>query len=111
MIDWTRVAELRDEIGAEDFGEIVELFLFEVQNAIERLAESAGNAKEVADHMHFLKGAGLNLGFAALSTMCQEGEQAAQGGDADKFTADQVREVFEQSRDCFERDFPVRFAA
>jgi hypothetical protein len=30
MIDWDRVQELRDEIGAEAFGEVVELFLEEV---------------------------------------------------------------------------------
>ncbi len=27
MIDWTRVEELRDEIGPEDFAEVAELFL------------------------------------------------------------------------------------
>ena len=30
MIDWPRVKELKDEIGAEDFGEVVDLFLEEV---------------------------------------------------------------------------------
>ena len=29
MIDWARVSELRDEVGAEDFDEVVELFLEE----------------------------------------------------------------------------------
>jgi len=111
MIDWTRVAELRDEIGAEDFGEIVDLFLVEVDSAIDRLAAGAGNPEIVADQMHFLKGAGLNLGFEALSSLCRDGEKAAQNGDANKFSADQVRDVFEASRLCFEQDFPQRFAA
>ena len=30
MIDWNRVAALREEVGAEDFDEVVELFLQEV---------------------------------------------------------------------------------
>ena len=30
MIDWQRVNELRDEVGAEDFEEVVDLFLEEV---------------------------------------------------------------------------------
>ena len=37
MIDWTRVSELRDEVGAEDFDEVVELFLEEVDEAIKIL--------------------------------------------------------------------------
>ena len=35
MIDWTRVSELRDEIGAEDFGDVVEIFLEEVEAEVE----------------------------------------------------------------------------
>lgn len=111
MIDWSRVAELRDEIGAEDFQEIVDLFLFEVSNAIDQLAEAKGNAPVVADQMHFLKGAALNLGFSALSSLCRDGEKAAQNGDGDKHSADEVRETFETSRQAFEADFPLRFAA
>ena len=34
MIDWASVSELRDEVGAEDFDEVVELFLEEVDEAI-----------------------------------------------------------------------------
>ena len=41
MIDWTRVNELVDEIGTEDFGEVVELFLMEVDHAIGLLANGA----------------------------------------------------------------------
>ena len=32
MIDWARVSELRDEVGAEDFEEVVQLFLAEVED-------------------------------------------------------------------------------
>ena len=37
MIDWERIIVLRDEVGAEDFGEVVELFLDEVEEVISRL--------------------------------------------------------------------------
>ena len=30
MIDWNRVLELRDEVGAEDFDEVVELSLIHI---------------------------------------------------------------------------------
>ena len=39
MIDWARVSELRDEVGAEDFDEVVELFLEEVDEAIAALCD------------------------------------------------------------------------
>ena len=35
MIDWPRVTELREEVGAEDFEEVVEIFLEEVEERIE----------------------------------------------------------------------------
>ena len=34
MIDWNRISTLRDEVGAEDFDEVVELFLDEVEEVI-----------------------------------------------------------------------------
>ena len=37
MIEWDRVAELRDEVGAEDFAEVVELFLDEVEATLARI--------------------------------------------------------------------------
>ena len=46
MIDWSRVHELVDEIGAEDFGEVVELFLAEVETAIDLLGGAEGNRAE-----------------------------------------------------------------
>ena len=40
MIDWTKVTELREEIGDEDFQEVVELFLEEVDGAGEPIGQS-----------------------------------------------------------------------
>ena len=37
MIDWARVRELKDEVGADAFDEVVELFLEEVEEVIVRL--------------------------------------------------------------------------
>ena len=34
MIDWERVRELRSEIGADDFAEVVEMFLSEADEAV-----------------------------------------------------------------------------
>lgn len=80
MIDWDRVADLRSEIGAEGFAEVVALFLEEADAVVARLAAVTG-AKALESELHFLKGSALNLGFSDLSRLCQEGERRAAAGD------------------------------
>lgn len=79
-IDWERVTELRDEIGADGFGEVVALFLEEADEAIARITPAAG-ARALEADLHFLKGAALNLGFQDFAALCQEGERRAADGD------------------------------
>ncbi len=74
MISWQRVNELRDEVGAEDFKEVVELFLEEVEEVIERLRNKPDPAR-LGEDFHFLKGCALNLGFAALCDLCHNAEK------------------------------------
>lgn len=81
MIDWDRVAELRDEVGPEDFGEVVELFLEEVEAVLARLRNDPRPATFEED-FHFLKGSALNLGFAEFGALCFSGEKAAAEGHA-----------------------------
>lgn len=76
MIDWERVRELRDEIGYDDFGEVVVLFLQEADEVISRLGR--GNPqRSVIEDLHFLRGAALNLGFRDLAEFCQDAERRA----------------------------------
>lgn len=77
MIDWPRVKELRTEMG-DSFGEIVDVFLDEVDEVVARLAD--GDRSALAADMHFLKGASLNLGFARLADVCAVAEQNANAG-------------------------------
>ncbi len=79
-VDWERVAELRDEIGAEALAEVVGLFLEEADEVIARLGTDAG-AKVLEADLHFLKGAALNLGFVEFAALCQDGERRAATGD------------------------------
>lgn len=72
MIDWARVGELRSEIGVEDFAEVVEMFVDEADEVIERLCKM--NDAEIGNALHFLKGMALNLGFTGLAKLCNEGE-------------------------------------
>ena len=80
MIDWARVTELCAEIGADDFNEVVDLFLEEADEVIVRLEPNNTAASLEAD-LHFLKGAALNLGLSALAALCQEGERRAALGE------------------------------
>ena len=82
MIDWARVNELCGEIGAEDFAEVVALFLQEADEVVARLPDCAEAAAIEAD-LHFLKGAALNLGFQDLAQLCQAGEKQAVAGGTD----------------------------
>ena len=52
MIDWVRVSELRDEVGAEDFDVVVELFLEEVDEAIAALSDLT-DLSELEPQCHF----------------------------------------------------------
>ena len=76
MIDWSRVEGLRDEIGAEDFDEVVELFLSEVEDRID-VALTKAESESFEGDLHFLKGSALNLGFDQFAQLCGAGEQQA----------------------------------
>ena len=100
MIDWQRIAELRDEVGEEDFEEIASLFLEEVDGAMASLDQGAPAAK-MSDDLHFLKGCALNLGFEALGNLCRDGERAAQEGRLDDIDIAAVKSVYAESRAMF----------
>jgi len=106
MIDWSRVAQLRDEIGAEDFAEVAELFLLEVEDTLFRLDGAADNPEEMRELMHFLKGSALNLGFSDLSTVCSQGEANSAGIDVAT-----LKDLYARSRRFFEAGYAKRFAA
>ena len=103
MIDWTRITELQDEIGKEDFADVVEIFLEEVSEVVDDL-RTIKDRSNLEDQMHFLKGSALNLGFQAMSVHCQDGERMSASGQADEVNLDQVISCFEESRQVFLRD-------
>lgn len=111
MIDWSRVNELVEEIGAEDFDEVVTLFLEEVGSAITALEAAAANPVVVEEQMHFLKGAALNLGFESLAQLCMKGEKAAGANRPEVVSPAEVRKCFAASSALFEKDRGDKLAA
>ena len=96
MIDWTRVTELHREVGAEDFEEVVSLFVEEVEMALDALDPLTPSP----EHLHFLKGSALNLGFTALAQQC-----VAPGN------TDALRACFAESKASFLSQLQQRLAA
>lgn len=100
MIDWGRVCELRDEIGAEDFAEVVQLFLEEADEVAENIGSNK-SPQAIESALHFLKGSALNLGFRELAALCQIGEKAAAAGKCDNIDLAQVVALYERSKITF----------
>lgn len=100
MIDWSRVGELRDEIGPEDFTEIVDLFLTEVEEVTARL-RCAPDPARLEEDLHFLKGCALNLGFRRFSALCQKGETASGQGCAETVDIAAILSCYEASKSTF----------
>ncbi|MDQ2065164.1 Hpt domain-containing protein [Xinfangfangia sp. CPCC 101601] len=100
MIDHARLDELRAEIGDDDLGDVVALFLEEADELIYRLTDGIAPEK-LGPEMHFLKGAALNLGLSDLAALCQEGERLAGNGEAHRIEVDRVISTYHASRIAF----------
>nr|WP_203565008.1 Hpt domain-containing protein [Aliiroseovarius sp. PrR006] len=88
---------MKDEIGEEDFGEVAEIFLEEVDEVIARL-KSNPDPTQYEQDMHFLKGSALNLGFRDLSVICGQNEQAAANGQNNQIQLEPIFTAYDQSK-------------
>ncbi|WP_164661474.1 Hpt domain-containing protein [Tropicibacter sp. Alg240-R139] len=105
MIHWSRVNELRNEVGTDDFHEVVDLFLEEVEEVIDRL-RADGSRDALEQDLHFLKGSALSLGFESFSTLCQDGERQSASGDAETVDVNAIINNYEQSKTVFLYELP-----
>ena len=112
LIDWSQIKELEDDMGAEDLGEVIEIFLSEVESALGPLVDAPPtDAGEMASQMHFLKGCAYNLGFAAFGAICAEGEAKSHGGDLSGVVINDVSALYGASKTEFIRDFSLHSSA
>lgn len=110
MIDWTRVTELEQEIGADSLAEVLDLFLSEVEGALAGLAP-AGDRTDLESQLHFLKGAALNLSFAEFSVLCQTGESMSAQGRAAEVELVAITASFHASYVRFQAELAQRDVA
>ncbi|MCU0827865.1 MAG: Hpt domain-containing protein [Tabrizicola sp.] len=97
MIDWKRVEELRSEIGADGFVEVADMFLDEAGQAVQALVTGLPEG-EIEAQLHFLKGSALNLGFAELASLCQDGERKAAAGYGSVIDTARIAALYHASR-------------
>ena len=100
MIDWERVAELKAEVGDDDFAEIADLFLAEVEEVVTRMIASP-DAGRLSEDLHFVKGSAINLGFSEFARLCQTGERLAAGGRGAEVGLAELADSFAMSRRVF----------
>ena len=110
MIEWTQVAELRDAVGPEDFGEVVEVFVEEVEEALDRLRTSS-QPERLGEAMHFLKGSAMHLGFVDMAELCRVSEELAAAGQPELIDLAALFRSFEKSKAVFLADLSGAFAA
>ena len=110
MIDWTRVRQLQDEVGAEDFDEVIDLFLEEVGTAIARL-EVLQDRSKLGDDLHFLKGSALSLGFKEFSDLCHDGETTSANGCPDSVDVTALIECYHSSKGVFLAEYEHKLVA
>ncbi|WP_298259160.1 Hpt domain-containing protein [uncultured Litoreibacter sp.] len=94
MLDWRRVQDLKDDLGEEDFEEIVGLFLEEVEEKLQGLLH--GNIEELSSDLHFLKGSAANLGFESFRKLCETSER-----DPTEFEAGLLLSEYQESKVAF----------
>ena len=107
MIDWKRVAELRDEVGAEDFDDIISLFLEEVEETLEGLHQIQ-DVQTLREQLHFIKGSALNMGFETVAQLCDRGEHQKVGGHA-AIDTHCIRDSYQTSKSQVFAQLPTAF--
>ena len=102
MINWAQVKQLEEDIGAEDFGDVVVMFIEEVDEAIDDLRPAPTlEGEAMSSAMHFLKGSAANLGFKAFSDYCAAGEKLAESGASSDVDLVAVVHLYDESKQQF----------
>jgi len=99
MVDWQRIEALKSEIGPDDFNEVLEMFVSELDEVLGQLGEDVDQMVP-AETFHFLKSGALNIGFAEFAGLCQRGEKSALNGSAVVSASDLI-ETYTRSKAAY----------
>ncbi|GEM_PF-1422344 len=106
-VDLDHLMSLRDDIGVDDFAEVVLLFFTEIGEKLDQMG--AGGKPPSAEDFHFLRGSAANLGFIAMVRACEEAEAACKSGGAPDLAA--VLRSFEDALTATQSHVPELSAA
>jgi HPt (histidine-containing phosphotransfer) domain-containing protein len=107
MINWDQVKQLEEDIGAEDFGDVVVMFIEEVDEAVDDLRSLPKlDDDALAAAMHFLKGSAANLGFKEFADYCGTSEKRAENGAGNDVDLTTVVRLYDDSKQLFLQDVP-----
>jgi len=108
MINWEQVKQLEEDIGVEDFGDVVEMFIAEVDEAVDNLRDiQQVPDADLAPALHFLKGSASNLGFTDFADCCASGEKQADAGTGSVVDLGHVVKLYDQSKQSFLENISV----
>ena len=85
LIDSSRIDEMIDDFGEEEFCEIVAAFLEDMEAALAQLSIvlAADDTEEIGKLLHLVKGCAANLGIVALVELCETTKAGMQKGPGD----------------------------
>lgn len=95
MVDWDRIAELQQEVGEEDFTEVLTMFFDEFEETLENFDHGAA-----PEQIHFLKGSAANIGMQEVATLCRDAECALREGASSVDLLPGIMVSFENSRNA-----------
>ncbi len=96
MLDTARIAELKSEVGEDDFAEVVALFCEEMEEVLAELDQTPQCA--VAGKIHFLKGSAQNIGLTVVGALCLEEEARLRDDPNVHPNVPRLREAYEASK-------------
>lgn len=107
MINWMQLRQLQSDVGKDEMDEVVELFLTEVDEAIEAFQNNAGTMAfaDKGAAYHFLKGCAFNLGFQAFGEKCSEAEEVSKQDKNPDISLSDLIALYTASKDIFHRDY------
>lgn len=73
MLNAARIAELKEEVGEDDFAEVITIFCEEMEEVLSELPSTPANI--MAEKLHFLKGSALNIGMDMVGELCRTAEE------------------------------------
>lgn len=102
MLNWTTIKKLHHDIDPEDFDEIVDIFLGEMETEIQALRKD-DCTDTIGCRLHFLKGSALNMGFETFSKLCTVGEQGLATPSTSGIDTFEIEECYKKSKTQFLR--------